>query len=289
MSHVVFEGEDTDIIKKMEINEIPESIYYYTNIDAFYNIVLNNQLWFGCTASMNDINEMTDFVIKLKNRLLQKYADDKSSLDKVNEIFDSLILKYPYAMCFSKYEDNAAQWERYADYARGICIKFDSFKLLKLLYYSGGHMRAISYDYEPSNHAIYTEIIEYISNGVLKWGTKEKCIQYIREQIQLIANMRKHKSFITEGEIRFSTVWDMCFKDSYKEYKSINGVIREFVILELGKYFKNRKMSFEDIITEIRIGPRSMQTMVEIKGFLCNNEYDFLADRVYKSDCALRR
>ncbi len=285
----VYEGIDLKISNIIKEKQIPQRIYYYTTIDAMYNIFCNNELWLGNTSSMNDKKEMTEFIDNLQDKLCKHFLYDEKMVEKIKEdIFDDLQKIYPYAMCFSKYSDNAAQWERYANNAKGVCLQFESFELIKLLYYSQGYISAISYGYSPDNHEIYQEIIDCITDKVIKWGSKEQHIKQIKKTILLIANMRKHISFETEGEIRYSTLWNRTLEYSRIEYKLLNGTIREIMVLDLKPYLCKNNMKINDIISKIIIGPRASQTIGELGSFVNSIDDNYVNIEIVKSECPLR-
>ena len=288
MNNEVFNGNDKQIRNLMDLNQIPDKLYYYTDITAFFNMITNKELWFGNVSSMNDKNEMHEFIGRLEQELLDLYKDNEILKKQISSIFMELDIVYPYVMCCSKYEDNAAQWERYADNARGVCIEIDGFNFLKLLNYGDLFPRAVLYNYPPRQHELFEIINKYLTDKGSKWGSKEIDLDYIKKQILLVATMRKHKSFETEGEIRFSTIWNMEFKYSKKEFKLINNCIKEFVILDLTNYFKNIDYSFDDIFSKVLIGPRSNQSTGILKEFLKSKDERGLVDKVFESGCSLR-
>ena len=65
-------------------------------------------------------------------------AECEEKANEIDSIFDEAMQNneghYPLAMCFSKLKDDAAQWERYGDNARGVMLAFNVENLSKLLH-----------------------------------------------------------------------------------------------------------------------------------------------------------
>lgn len=129
---------DRDIDKRIEKHKYGNRLYHYTSIATLHSILKNKQFWLGNTATMNDSKEVKHFIELLRNELRDNISADK--LDQCNEFFAKVFARiekeYPYAMCFSKLEDDAAQWERYADGAKDMRMVrkgFVSFLIPKTL------------------------------------------------------------------------------------------------------------------------------------------------------------
>lgn len=115
-------------------DECPEFLYHYTSIDPLYSIIKNNELWIGNTAAMNDRSEIKEFYNNFKNCLISKFPDKQNSIDALfKKVSRDIKGKYPFVMSFSPLEDDAAQWERYGDNARGVCIRFNVRRLAEQL------------------------------------------------------------------------------------------------------------------------------------------------------------
>lgn len=115
---------DEDIDKCIEEYQYSSSLYHYTSIATLHSILKNKQFWLGNTATMNDSKEIKYFIESLRDKLRDNISADK--LGQCNEFFEKVFNRikneYPYAMCFSRLEDDAAQWERYADMQKGFVL-----------------------------------------------------------------------------------------------------------------------------------------------------------------------
>ena len=115
-------------IREQEVNDriakhnYGKSLYHYTSIAACVGILKEKKLWLGSTAAMNDKLEIVCFIDKLQKAVCEDIKPDKrKDCDLFFEkIYSRLKNEYPYAICFSTLNDNAAQWERYADDAHGV-------------------------------------------------------------------------------------------------------------------------------------------------------------------------
>ena len=201
---------------------------------------------------------------------------------------------YPFAMALSKLYDNAAQWERYADNARGCCIVFNLSTLRKVFYYQKLLFNEMFYDYDIQNHSHYKSLDYYFKvgkfdgNKVLHGFDNEKDIV---NNIYLYAYLCKHRSFCTEKEYRISTI-------SYKElglnHSSVDYIIRgsslrRILKVDMYKMCNEAGFAFEDLFDKIILGPRKTQSKYELQAFIRDlGTYKKLASKVIESECTLR-
>lgn len=125
---------DTQVEKKRCEGNYPACLYHYTTWDAFVGIMKNQEMWFGSTASMNDKNENVQFLTEVKTALLsalQTTTEQEKCETFFNQVFERLNIEYPFAACLSVAKDDAAQWERYAANAKGVCIVFNTRNLFR--------------------------------------------------------------------------------------------------------------------------------------------------------------
>lgn len=111
----------------------PDTLYHYTSTDAFYKIIDSGCLWASHVRFMTDASE----IVYGRELLREMLADAASHWDaeKFKQLersvlgfsqTDSSSLTPVYALALSGKADDVAQWERYADDARGFCIGFDA-------------------------------------------------------------------------------------------------------------------------------------------------------------------
>lgn len=197
---------------------------------------------------MNDKNEIKYFLEELQ-RIVSNCITEK---ERCNEFFDRvykrLTNEYPYAICFSKKKDDAAQWERYADEEKGVCIVFDAKKLTSLIYYVNVRFGPVFYDYDISQHEYINGLVNYAQTGKFpKYYLNEKGFV---DNILVSAYFHKHKSFESESEIRLVNLWNHTIKHSNICFETINGTIRKVFILSLEQLCNDENIEFEDLISE---------------------------------------
>lgn len=152
---------------------------------------------------MNDKSEVTYFLKKLQGALQEKL--EKDEISKCNKFFNSIYDRlvgggYPFASCFSTLEDNAAQWERYADDAKGISIVFNTSYLISLFLYQRFLFEQIFYSYDITAHEHFEILYEYFNSGKLEHFSSETGL---KDNILACAYLRNHPSFSTESETWF--------------------------------------------------------------------------------------
>ncbi len=99
-----------DIDKRIGKHGYDSCLCHYTSIAALHSILKNKQFWLGNTATMNDRKEVKYFIELLRDALCDNIPADKLSQCNVffQKVFDRIDNEYPYAMCFSRLEDDAA-------------------------------------------------------------------------------------------------------------------------------------------------------------------------------------
>lgn len=211
-----------------------DNLYHYTSIDAMRGILGDKELWLSNVLSMNDSSECSNFINRLiKN--LKTELDSKYEADIVcfaNKIKQNLKENTPFVGCFSKLEDNAAQWERYADNAKGVCIEFDRLAFEKMIKICGGLcLEDIEYRYNIKKHDNYNNVKRWIVNTELPAGCKDE--KGLISNIIVCSYFHKHKSFSTEEEVRVAQLSNKSFVRH--EFKYNNGIVKELRIMNLGK------------------------------------------------------
>ena len=105
-------------------------LYHYTDYQALDGIVGKGQLRLNNLLNMNDAAEMRLFMEGLFTAVTDRLRKDgmHDALKAVKMLFHEESKKEfyysAYAACFSKNRDDAAQWERYGNHGRGVCIAF---------------------------------------------------------------------------------------------------------------------------------------------------------------------
>lgn len=264
-----------------KIREKHSYLYHYTSIPAFYSMLENNQIWFGYTKNTNDESEVRGFLKTLANKINKSFPEDTV---KKREVLDLISNQketaHSFVLCFSKLKDDVAQWERYADNAHGVCLKFDTKILAKICDSNNYWMKEIVYSLKEKDNHNYHRLSCYIDTGMV---LDSRSIQSIIVELGLIALYHKHPSFQSEQEVRIINYLDTNNTADYK-YLETNNVIKRMLVFDL----KQHGTTFEDLIEEIIIGPRSQQSTDELKMYLDHLGLHKLSKKIRESDCPLR-
>lgn len=269
-----------DINDRIKRHNLGKNLYHYTSIDTLIGILANKELWMSNVLNMNDMSEVTDYISRVKEALPEKAMNDR-----VRNVFDNvekkMAVEAPYAICFSKLEDNAAQWERYGDNAEGICIEFNTFNLISAFYSYKILINEIYYDYDIEKHELYKMILD-------NYDSENFDAELIQSQLIPVGGVHKHKSFSTEEEIRIMTLFKNIPDCSDIQNKKIGKSIRRYVVINFAELCEKNNLCIEDTIDKVLIGPRSEQNIYELKQYVGKLGYKRLSSKIYESECPLR-
>ena len=113
-------------------------LYHYTDFVAFDGIIRCAELRLNNILNMNDASEMRFFMNGICRAVMERLcASGKERQSRaIEEYFRQELeeeFRYSaYAACFSKYRDDAAQWERYGHLGQGVCIAFHENLMQKM-------------------------------------------------------------------------------------------------------------------------------------------------------------
>jgi hypothetical protein len=132
-----------------EQNKVQQYYYKFMPINEFtFKNLLNNQIWFSSPLNFNDPfdllipfkKDFTDVEFRRRIPQIPPYTDEKyedlllfyknnpSELEKWTEIGQKRFAERIKIACFCKEKSNIIMWSHYANYHKGICLKFDSAK-----------------------------------------------------------------------------------------------------------------------------------------------------------------
>lgn len=264
-----------------------EKLYHYTSFTSLYGIIKNQELWLGNTATMNDKFELINLVESIKKALLEDIDDkDKVKCEEFfNNVFSKIKKKPLFASCFSRLKDDAAQWERYANNAKGVCLEFDTRTLISLFFNKSSRLNEVFYSCDPREHDFYKFLSYYYNNGKFPYNFTEDSL--IENMINT-SGLHKHEGFASEKEIRLITRTCDNVEYSNFDFIELNGTIRKILKMNLGELCKEKGIKFEKLFSKIIIGPRSNQNIVELKDFICSCGLYELAENIEVSNCPLR-
>ena len=270
------------------VQKVGKTLWHYTSFPALDGILRKKEIWFGSATNVNDAKEVIGFIDNLKqnieNGLTQNNIKPKCDVDKIfKEIYDRTSQKHLFMFCLSQALDDAAQWDRYADYGRGVAIEFNTEALHNLLYYHGMIIGEQYYTQETRDHELYKLLSSYISTGILEGFSN---LDGFIDNLVLCAFIHKHPTFTAEKEIRIAPYF-VNDNDSHIGYQTFN-IIKEVYVLKLNEVLEKENMHMEDIISSIIIGPRSLQSKRDLENYCRHLGYDKLAQNIKISDCPLR-
>lgn len=260
--------------------------YHYTTVDAFYNIIKTKELWLGDTSTMNDKSELTNFTKSLQENLLLELPEKKKDIDDYfNKVNERVANEYPFALCFTTLKDDAAQWERYADNAKGIRIGFDTNTLLLLCKKLIFSFNEVFYKWNSKEHKHYEILKTYFKTGELEEFDN---INGQIDNLICVSALHKHNSFRSEKEYRMVTLLNNIGNTEYSkiEFECRNNVIKKYLKLNIDKISSNKDINLQMLIKNVLIGPLSSQNENILRKFCCENGFNDI--KISRSDCPLR-
>ena len=135
-------------------------LYHYTDFTAFDGIIRCAELRLNNILNMNDASEMRLFmngICKAVIARLKANGETPARLRDAENFFRAEMEKEfyysAYAACFSKFRDDASQWERYGHYGQGVCIAFHEDMMEKM---TGGaiSLQEVYYQEDMGEHRL---------------------------------------------------------------------------------------------------------------------------------------
>ncbi len=278
-----------------------DKLYHYTDYNSLFGMLRNKELWLGNISGMNDKLEVVGYINNLEfyiQRSLPKFYKGDNKLITQKKIvsrytnFHNKMMKFkgelnPFALCFSKNEDDAAMWERYANNARGVCIEFNESSLENI--FLDSEFGLINENY---NLDIEPFILELVEQYFL--AEESEYADNLFSLMLLQACSHKHIGFNSENEVRLVTPYPDSVNSEYEEIRYVTNAerIRKVLVLRLENFCKFKDVPYDNLlqklISSIIIGPRSLQNLSDLKSFLLDLNLNDLANQVYESSCPLR-
>ncbi len=269
-------------------------LYHYTDFAAFDGIIRCAELRLNNILNMNDASEMRLFMNGISKAVMEKLAQagEEKKLLEAEAFFEKELEEEfhysAYAACFSKYRDDAAQWERYGHLGQGVCIAFHEDLMKKMV---GGAVSLIKVYYQKDmrRHWLVNEIYQTILTA--------KDFSESLPQLQGLMNVAwaqsaafKHPSFASEKEFRL-VISPFISNELTVEpkYHVAPERIKKYYPLDLNKMCGKLNMHLSDLVGEIIIGPTSPQSLPILQDYLEDCGLSVLKDRVSMSDCPLRK
>jgi len=274
-------------------------LYHYTDYAALSGIVKNAELRVNNVLNMNDLSEMTFFLQRVSEEILAMLGPSPN--EKVMERLrgaaeDYMERRYQYsayASCFSLYEDDAAQWERYGNRGRGVCIGFNEEVLQKILL-PGMYLESVYYDSDNKSHELASEFLQFIRENEAELAGDEVSDKLVEKYVELMKKTvlcsaaYKHPSFICENEVRL-LFWPVLSgsDDMQPEYHITGDRIKKYYPLDLRKLCGRAGEKFEDLFVSVKVGPESNQSPEILADYFCSLGMESVAEKVVRSSCPL--
>ena len=173
-------------------------LFHYTKTSSLLGILDSQELYFSRLRNLNDASEgraVLDIIKALEPKgiaknLIQFVKNNYSSIEKK--------ARSSYSFSFTTEEDDASQWDRYADHGKGVCIEFCSDQLESLMN-TFSQVRLDKIIYIDSNSQ--KEIKDELNKLALNINNKE-----LTKELAFFSMRFKHFSFRHENEYRLSYI-----------------------------------------------------------------------------------
>lgn len=257
------------------------TIYHYTDLNGFLNILKNKKLWLSATNNLNDYYEVDWILHKLQQRLFNKTNEDKLELINIFWEMRSRNMGIPYICSFSKNGDILSQWRAYADDGHGVAIGFNrsyfDFKVDFPTHHTSSEYTIGINDvvYDDSNQNI---IVDNIAKLVLSAKNIEEGGKNLLSAMELsrrAAYICKNPAFREEDEVRI--IHTPMIMGNQEGQTPIYGNISDMKHRVTGKsitsYFELDFSVSKDVnpVAEIILGPKSKLSRYDIETFLSLN------------------
>ena len=268
-------------------------LYHYTDFIAMDGILREKELRINNVLNMNDAEEMHHFlkgIILAVQRRLEAAGETEKAYQlqkRVEEMQQNRFEYSAYAACFSSFRDDAAQWERYANRGKGVCLGIRRKVLEKII---GGSisLQKVYYEDNLDSHPFVEEIYSLICESGDLSEHNPTLWKTLREAWRASASF-KHPSFSSERETRLVVMpYDADDFNVKPRYHVAKERIKKYYPLDLESMCRQAGVTMEDLVSEIIIGPVSTQSLPILQDYLRDLSFTELAERVVLSDCPLQ-
>ena len=266
-------------------------LYHYTDFQAVDGILRCAQLRVNNVLNMNDSAEMRHFMKRLCSAITERLERDgnREQANQVKALFYRELKKEysAFAACFSFHRDDAAQWERYGNRGRGVCIAFQREYLQKMAR-GALSLQTVFYQDSMADHPMVEAFCGLLQDGTPLSG-EEPAIKKAMRDAWACSVSFKHPSFSSEYETRLVvSPFEKADLNLQPCYHVTKERIKKYYPLDLKAMCGEAGIGIEDLVTEIIIGPDSTQSVAIFQDYLRDNGLSTLAERVSLSDCPLR-
>ena len=108
-------------------------LFHYTKTSSLLGIFDSQDLYFSRLRNLNDASEGRAVLDIVKT--LKASGKEKNLIQFVKNNFNSIekMARSSYSFSLTTEEDDASQWDRYADHGKGVCIEFNSEQFESLM------------------------------------------------------------------------------------------------------------------------------------------------------------
>ena len=293
-----------------------ELFYHYTSLSVLYSIISNNELWLSNLKNSNDPNELYLSCDEYNSYIFEKLQLDpyhgRPNISSTNKVVGD-----PYGISLTTLEDDLGRWERYGDQARGVAIAFDIKAMNNYFEHTYGfHLDFEAIKYTEQEKCMY--IKELISNMPThetsfnqRWPyygiffTIHYALARVLFKKQCFSLEKEHRLYVDLVEQRFQhdTIEILLanrsselenyqreyiqktqkhkLTESNKKYAIMRNGINSYLSLDLSLLGEAK----EQFIKKIILGPRCIQNIEELKGFLRANGF---SASILKSNIEIR-
>ncbi len=264
-------------------------LYHYTDFQAVDGILRQAQLRVNNVLRMNDSAEMRHFMNGLSTAVAQRLEEDgdRERAGQIRALFREEMKKEysAFAACFSFHRDDAAQWERYGNRGRGVCIAFRR-EYLEEMAVGALSLQMVFYQNDMTGHPMVEVFYNLMRQGADLSGEE---IRRAMHDAWACSVSFKHPSFRSEYEMRLVvSPFGKEELDIQPCYHVSKERIKKYYPLDLRSMCETVGIGMEDLVTELIIGPDSTQSVAIFHDYLRDNGLNRLAERVSLSDCPLR-
>ena len=267
-------------------------LYHYTDFQAADGILRSAQLRVNNVLNMNDSAEMRHFMTRLSSAITGRLRGEgfAAQADQLQNLFSQELRKEysAFAACFSFHRDDAAQWERYGNRGRGICIAFQS-RYMELIAGGAMSLQKVFYQDDMDGHPLAEVFVRLIQGGAALSESDPDIRDALRDA-WICSVAFKHSSFWSEHEMRLVVFpFEKEDFDVQPCYHITTERIKKYYPLNLMSMCQQIGIGLEDLVSELIIGPESTQSPAILQDYLRDNGLNRLAERVFLSSCPLRR
>ena len=269
-------------------------LYHYTDFTAFDGIIRCAELRLNNILNMNDASEMRLFMNGICKAVIERLSQNGESQAKLREAeaffrkeMEKEFYYSAYAACFSKFRDDASQWERYGHGGQGVCIAFHEDMMEKM---TGGavSLQEVYYQVDMGEHRLVDDLYHQFTTGDFTENLPKLQTLMIEAWIQSAAF--KHPSFASEKESRLVVSPFISNEFAVEpKYHVSDGRIKKYYPLNLNRMCSRLNMHLSDLVAEIIIGPTSSQSLPILQDYLADCGLNVLKEKIRMSNCPLRK